>query len=59
MGVAELIVAICLQAEPAACRVYHHREQAALTGCAIVDEADDLAIQPGWYLARWTCRWKG
>lgn len=57
MGIAELVVAICLQAEPSACKVFHHRLPSALTGCAVVDD-EDLAVEPGWYLARWTCRWR-
>lgn len=58
MGVAELVVAICLQAEPSACRVFHHSEPAAFKGCAMVEDNDDLIVQPGWYLARWTCKWR-
>lgn len=57
MGVAELVVAICLQAEPAACRIFHHRQASAVNGCAVVDD-DSLRVEPGWYLARWTCRWR-
>ena len=57
MGIAELIVAVCLQAEPAACRV-HHRQSAAINGCAVVEDISGLAAPPGWYVARWTCRWR-
>lgn len=58
MGVAELIVAICLQAEPGACRIFH-RQQPGANGCAVIQEVDDLLARPGWYRARWTCRWRG
>jgi|GEM_PF-6429377 len=57
MGIAELIVAVCLQAEPAACRV-QHRQAFAANGCALIEDISDLAAPPGWYLARWTCRWR-
>ncbi|MFJ5488631.1 hypothetical protein ACIKTA_13955 [Hansschlegelia beijingensis] len=57
MGIAELIVAVCLQAEPAACMV-HHRQSAAINGGAVVEDINDLAVPPGWYVARWTCRWR-
>lgn len=56
MGFAELVVAICLQAEPSSCRIFHQRQQGHSAGCAVVDNADELAIGPGWYLARWTCK---
>lgn len=58
MGVAELIVAICLQAEPGACKVFHQRQASAMNGCAIVEDPDTVTVEPGWYLARWTCRWR-
>ncbi len=58
MGIAELIVAICLQAEPSACRIFHRRQPGA-TGCAVIEEAEDLLATAGWYRARWTCRWRG
>ncbi len=58
MGVAELVVAICLQAEPSSCRIFHQRQPAALSGCAVVEENDELTVEPGWYLARWTCKWR-
>ncbi|HEY0293459.1 MAG TPA: hypothetical protein VGC51_14185 [Hansschlegelia sp.] len=59
MGVAELIVAICLQAEPGACRVFHRNSPSALNGCALAEEASGaLTVEPGWYLARWSCRWR-
>lgn len=58
MGVAELVVAICLQAEPSACRIFHHRSPSAMQGCAIVEDVDPVTVEPGWYLARWTCKWK-
>lgn len=59
MGVAELVVAICLQAEPSSCKIFHHRQPGALNGCAVVENVDDdLTVGPGWYLARWTCKWR-
>jgi hypothetical protein len=58
MGMAELVVAICLQAEPSNCRVFHQRQASALSGCAVVEDNDELTVKPGWYLARWTCRWR-
>lgn len=58
MGVAELVVAICLQAEPSSCRIFHQRSPSATNGCAIVEDHEAVTVQEGWYLARWTCRWR-
>lgn len=38
MGIAELVVAICLQAEPGACRIFH-RQQPGANGCAVIQAA--------------------
>lgn len=57
MGIAELVVAICLQAEPGACKIFHQRQPGSANGCAVVED-DSLHVEPGWYLARWTCRWR-
>ena len=59
MGVVELIVALCLQAEPGACRVERRQQPAPFTACVVAEEVRELAPPPGWYLARWTCRWRG
>ena len=59
MGIAELIVALCLQAEPGACRIVHRQQPAPISGCAIIEEPEELTPPPGYYLARWTCRWRG
>lgn len=57
MGVAEMIVAICLQAEPSACRITRERLSGGFMVCAIHEDSEPVAT--GWYLARWTCRWRG
>ena len=59
MGVAEHIVALCLQAEPSSCRIIHRRQIAPMTGCAITEDAEEATPGPGWYRARLTCRWRG
>ncbi|GBD48084.1 hypothetical protein [Methylopila sp. Yamaguchi] len=58
MGMVELIVALCLQAEPGACRITRTRGMGSLTTCAAMD-ADGGERPRGWYVARWTCRWRG
>ena len=52
MGVAELIVALCLQAEPSSCRIIHRRQIAPMTGCAIIKDAEDVEPKPEEYRAR-------
>lgn len=56
MGIAELIVAICLQAVPRACRITRDHIVGGLTSCVVREEPQ--APAPGWYLARSTCRWR-
>jgi hypothetical protein len=41
MGVAELIVALCLQAEPSSCRIIHRRQIAPMPGCAVIEDAEE------------------
>lgn len=59
MGMIELVVAMCLQAEPAACRITRTQLVGAMTACASVDSDGSNGREPGWYVARWTCRWRG
>jgi hypothetical protein len=59
MGVAELIVALCLQAEPSSCRIIHRRQIAPMTGCAVIEDAEEAAPRLEEYRARLTCGWRG
>ena len=56
MGIAEIVVALCLQAEPGACRITRERFIGGMTACAVREDAE--APPPGWFVARWTCRWR-
>jgi hypothetical protein len=58
MGMIEIVVALCLQAEPAACRVTRERHRGSASACAKLDSIDGETASPGWYLARWSCRWR-
>ncbi|MFD1702359.1 MULTISPECIES: hypothetical protein [Methylopila] len=56
MGMIELVVAMCLQAEPAACRITRTALVGSPNSCASADS--ESVREPGWYMARWTCRWR-
>jgi hypothetical protein len=58
MGVIEIVVALCLQAEPSSCRISRETHPGAVTSCLLADVVDDVAASPGWYRARYSCRWR-
>lgn len=58
MGMIELVVAMCLQAEPSACKISRTALVGAINACAMADSDGAVEREPGWYVARWTCRWR-
>ncbi|RXF75331.1 hypothetical protein [Hansschlegelia zhihuaiae] len=59
MGVIEIVVALCLQAEPANCRISREKHAGGVTACLVADIVDSVTATPGWYRARYSCRWRG
>ncbi|MGA0530366.1 hypothetical protein [Hansschlegelia sp. KR7-227] len=57
MGMIEIVVALCLQAEPSSCRISRERHPGAMTAC-VQSSAGDALSEPGWYRARYSCRWR-
>jgi hypothetical protein len=58
MGMIEIVVALCLQAEPAACRINRETHLGAATTCLMMDAENGGGTEIGWYRARFSCRWR-
>ncbi|MDR4308353.1 hypothetical protein IHQ68_17175 [Chelatococcus sambhunathii] len=58
MGAIEIVMVLCLQAEPAACRVTREVQAAPLTACIVREGGDGPVPDRNWYVARYSCRWR-